>query len=144
MDPQGAAFGILKGMGLEAEKPLYDGPPRTGTFCWDELNTSDVEAAKKFYGAVFGWQGKGGDREYWHWQNAGREIGGMMPAPGPNVPPHWLAYVAVSDVDATTKRAEALGAKALMPGMEITKVGKFSVVQDPTGGVFSPFRSAGS
>jgi uncharacterized protein len=143
-DPQGAAFGILKGMGPEADKPLYDGPPRPGTFCWDELNTTDVEGAKRFYSDVFGWESKGGDRDYWHWRNAGKEIGGMMPVPSPNVPPHWLAYVAVWDVDETTKKAGALGAKVLMPGMEIPNVGKFSVVQDPTGGLFSPFRSARS
>lgn len=143
IEPQGAAFGILRGMGPEADRPLYDGPPRVGTFCWDELYTRDLEGAKKFYGAIFGWGGKGGQNEYWHWQNAGKEIGGMMTVQGgPSVPPHWLSYVAVSDVDATTRKAEALGGKVLMPGMEIPKVGKFSVVQDPTGAIFSPFRSA--
>jgi predicted enzyme related to lactoylglutathione lyase len=143
MDPQGAAFGILKGMGPGADKPLNDGPPRPGTFCWDELHTRDLAAAKEFYGGIFGWGGKGGDHEYWHWQNAGKEIGGMMTVQGgPHVPPHWLAYVAVSDVDATTKKAESLGGKVLMAAMDIEKVGRFSVVQDPTGAIFSPFRSA--
>jgi predicted enzyme related to lactoylglutathione lyase len=140
MDPQGAAFGILGGMWPDPEKPLYDGPPRPGTFCWDELNTGDLAGAKRFYGAVFGWGAKGGDRDYWHWQNAGKEIGGMMPLQ--RGPANWLPFVAVSDVDATTKKAESLGGKALMPGMEIPNVGKFSVVQDPTGALFSPFRSA--
>jgi predicted enzyme related to lactoylglutathione lyase len=61
---------------------------------------------------------------------------------GPNVPPHWLAYVAVSDVEATTKKIATLGGKVLIPAMEIPKVGRFSVVQDSSGAVFSPFRSA--
>lgn len=141
-DPQGAAFGILKGFGPDAERPPYEGPDRPGTFCWDELHTPDMNEAKKFYAGIFGWAGKGGDHEYWHWQNAGREIGGMTShMGGPNVPPHWLAYVAVADVDATTKKAESLGGKAMIPGMDVPKVGRFSVVQDPTGAVFSPFRS---
>ena len=146
MDPSGGApFGIMTPMGPSANTPPYDGPPRPGTFCWDELHTRDLEGAKKFYAAIFGWSGKlgEGDMAYWHWTSGGKEIGGMTQHMGaPSTPPHWLGYIAVSDVDATTKKAEALGGKVLMPGMDIPKVGKFSVVQDPTGAVFSPFRSA--
>jgi predicted enzyme related to lactoylglutathione lyase len=145
-DPQGAVFGILKGIGPGSDQPLYDGPPRPGTFCWDELHTKDLDAAKKFYGSLFGWTGKGGGEgamEYWHWQSSGKDIGGMTShMGGPNVPPHWLAYIAVSDVDAITKKVETLGGAVIMPAMEIAKVGRFSVVKDPTGAVFSPFRSA--
>jgi predicted enzyme related to lactoylglutathione lyase len=145
MDPTGAAFGILTGIGPSANTPPYDGPARVGTFCWDELNTRDAEGAKKFYASLFGWTGKGGDgaMQYWHWRSGDKDIGGMMDVMGgPQVPSHWLGYLAVSDVDATTKKAEALGGKVLMPAMEIPKVGKFSVVQDPTGAAFAPFRSA--
>jgi predicted enzyme related to lactoylglutathione lyase len=146
MDGQGAAFGIMRGTGPGSDKPMDDGPPRPGTFCWDELHTKDLEAAKKFYTAVFGWGGKGstgGAMDYWHWTNAGKDVGGMTShMGGPGVPPHWLAYTAVSDVDGMTKKVETLGGKVMMPAMEIAKVGKFSVVQDPTGGVFSLFRSA--
>jgi predicted enzyme related to lactoylglutathione lyase len=144
MDPGGAALGILTGIGPGSDKPPYEGPARPGTFCWDELHTKDLAGAKKFYGAVFGWTGFAGEHdEYWHWKNADKDIGGMTThMGGPNVPPHWLAYLAVSDVDGVTKRVEALGGKVTMPAMEIPKVGRFSVVEDPTGAVFSPFRSA--
>lgn len=147
MDPQGAAFGIFQGIGAGSDQPPYDGPARPGTFCWDEFHTKDMEGAKKFYGSLFGWTGKGdeGAADYWHWMNAGKEIGGMTSQMGgPNVPPHWLAYIAVSDVDGVTKKVETLGGKVMMPAMEIPKVGRFSVVQDPTGALFSPFRSARS
>ncbi len=147
-DPQGAAFGILQPLGAGASQAPYEGPPRSNTFCWDELHTRDTAAAKSFYSSAFGWTGKGeadGSNGYWHWRNADKDIGGMTShMGGPNVPPHWLAYVAVSDVDAVTKKAVELGGKVLMPAMEIEKVGRFSVVQDPTGAVFSPFRSARS
>jgi predicted enzyme related to lactoylglutathione lyase len=146
MDGQKAAFGIMKPMGPGSDKPPYDGPARPGTFCWDELHTKDLEAAKKFYTGVFGWSGKasaGGTMDYWHWTSGGKDIGGMMSQMGPpGVPPHWLAYTAVSDVDGMTKKVETLGGKVMMPAMDIPKVGKFSVVADPTGGVFSLFRSA--
>ncbi len=80
---------------------------------------------------------------YWHWKHADKDIGGMTShMGGPDVPPHWLAYVAVSDVDATTKQAASLGGKVLVPSMDIPNVGRFSVIQDPTGAVVSPFLSA--
>ncbi|MGA2450600.1 MAG: VOC family protein [Polyangiaceae bacterium] len=145
-DPQGAAFGILQPLGAGAQEPPYEGPARPGTFCWDELHTQDMPAARKFYGALFGWTGVGkadGSEAYWHWKHADKEIGGMTSQIGqPNVPPHWLAYVAVSDVEALTNNVASLGGKVLMPATEIPKVGRLSVVQDPTGAVFSPFRSA--
>ncbi len=146
MDTQNAAFGIMRGTGPGSDKPPPEGPPRPGTFCWDELHTRDLDRAKKFYTTTFGWAGKGsgeGDMQYWHWTSDGKDIGGMTShMGGPNVPPHWLAYTAVSDVDAMTKKVGTLGGKIMMPAMEIAKVGKFSVVQDPTGGAFSLFRSA--
>jgi uncharacterized protein len=144
-DPQGAAFGILKGLGPTANDPPYEGPPRLGDFCWDELHTKDKDAAGKFYSSVFGWTGKVGADDamkYWHWTNAGKDIGGMMDLMAPNVPPHWLAYIAVSDPDAACKKAVELGGKIVMPPMDIPKVGKFGVITDSTGAALALFRSA--
>jgi predicted enzyme related to lactoylglutathione lyase len=145
-DPLGAAFGILQPLGAGAQQQPYEGPARPGTFCWDELHTKDMATAKKFYGSLFGWTGKGeadGGEAYWHWKHADKEIGGMTShMGGPGVAPHWLAYVAVSDVDAVARKVAELGGKVLMPTMEIPKVGRFSFVQDPQVAVFSPFRSA--
>lgn len=143
-DPQGAAFGILQPLGAGAGQRPYEGPPRPGTFCWDELHTNDTAAAKKFYSSLFGWTGKGeadGGEAYWHWKHADKDIGGMTSHMGGNVPPHWLAYVATPEVDAVTAKVASLGGKVLMPTMEIHGVGRFSVVQDPTGAVFAPFRN---
>jgi predicted enzyme related to lactoylglutathione lyase len=144
-DPQGAAFGVLEPLGAGATAPIPDGPHPPGTFTWDELHTKDQTAAGKFYGTLFGWTGKvadGDPMKYWHWMNAGKDIGGMMDLQQPNVPPHWLGYVAVSDVDAMTKKVKGLGGKVLMEPMDIPKTGKFSIVQDPAGAVFALFRSA--
>ena len=55
--------------------------------------------------------GKVGENEpmqYWHWQNAGKDIGGMMTLPMPRAcRPHWLGYIAVTDVDASTAQGRA-------------------------------------
>jgi predicted enzyme related to lactoylglutathione lyase len=143
MDPQGAAFGVLKGLGPGADAPMPE--PENGTFCWDELHTKDQAAAGKFYGSIFGWTGKVAENDpmkYWHWMHAGKDIGGMMDLMSPHAPPHWLAYLAVADVDAKTAKVRELGGKVHMEPMDIEKVGKFSVVEDPTGAHFALFRSA--
>jgi predicted enzyme related to lactoylglutathione lyase len=145
VDPQGAVFGVLKSLGADADKPPYEGPPRLGHFVWDELYVKDPAAAATFYGKIFGWSGKTGKddpMQYWHWQSAGKDIGGMMALPAPEVPPHWLGYLAVSDVDASTAKVTSLGGSIIMGAMEIDKVGKFSIAKDPSGAAFALFRSA--
>jgi len=144
-DPQGAAFGVLKPLGPRANDPVPDNQGVENTFCWDELHTTDPKAAAAFYSTIFSWTGKVGDNDpmqYWHWQNDGKDIGGMMKLMMPNVPPHWLAYVAKKDVDAATKRVSSLGGKVMMEPMDIQKAGRFSVVQDPAGGTFALYQSA--
>jgi len=144
-DPQGAVFGVLKGVGPSANAPPPDDAPLPGNFCWDELHTSDKQAASKFYGKLFGWTGKVGDKdpmEYWHWMHSGKDIGGMMKLQMPNVPPHWLAYLAVANVDTSATRARELGAKVLVEAMEVPGTGRFVVLQDPTGAAFALFKSA--
>ena len=143
MDPQGAAFGILQGLGPGADAPPP--APAPSTFVWDELHTKDQAAAGKFYGHVFGWTGKVGEGDpmkYWHWMHAGHDIGGMMDLMSPHAPPHWLAYLGVTDVDASTAKVRELGGKVHMDPMHIEKVGKFSVIEDPTGAHLALFRSA--
>jgi predicted enzyme related to lactoylglutathione lyase len=144
-DPQGAAFGVVHGVDPSADDPLPERTPEAGTFCWDELYTTDQTAAGRFYGAVFGWTGKVGKDDpmkYWHWMNGGKDIGGMLDVIPPHAPPHWLPYLAVSDVDASTTRVRELGGRVCMEPMQIEKVGKFSVVADPTSAVFALFRAA--
>jgi predicted enzyme related to lactoylglutathione lyase len=144
MDPQGAAFGVLANISGQPEEAQTDAPPLPGTFCWDELHTKDIDAAAKYYGALFGWTGSASDgpMKYWHWKNAGRDIGGMLTLMMPSVPPNWLAYLATADVDASTAKVKDLGGKVIVPAQDVEKVGKFSIVQDPTGATFSLFRSA--
>ena len=56
------------------------------------------------------------------------------------VPPHWLGYVAVRDIEATVKKARELGGSIRVPPMDIPGVGRFSVIQDAPGAVFAAIR----
>lgn len=112
--------------------------PKHGDFCWYELSTTDAEAAKKFYAELFGWEYKGGDvggAQYNEIVANGRPAGGIHQMGGG--PPHWMAYVAVSDVDASARRVEELGGKICVPPTDIPKVGRFCVINDPAGATIS-------
>ncbi len=109
-----------------------------GAFCWSELITNDVQAAKTFYGEIFGWQfkeGKVGSSDYTVIEVAGKEIGGISPVPAqsPTMPPTWGTYVTVENVEATLQRVEALGGKVLMRPIQIPPTACFALIQDPQG-----------
>lgn len=90
-----------------------------GVFSWNELITNDVQAAKAFYGEIFGWQFKEGtvaNNHYTVIEVAGKEVGGISPVPAqsPTMPPTWGTYVTVEDVEATLQQVKTLGGKVLM------------------------------
>ena len=138
-DPAGAAFGAWQprthpGAGLVNEP---------GTYCWSELVTADVDGARAFYAAVFGWaahsQGPAGAGAYTEWKLGDRSIGGMMAKPDEmpaEVPSHWMVYFAVADTDATVKQVGELGGSVMMGPTDI-EPGRFAIVADPAGAVFS-------
>ncbi len=109
-----------------------------GAFSWCELMTTDVQAAKSFYGALFGWtleEVNVTGMPYTLAKVGGVAIGGIMgmPAQAAGAPPHWGSYVTVDDVDATAKKAEQLGARIRVPPTDIPTVGRFCVFHDPQG-----------
>jgi uncharacterized protein len=142
-DPMGAILGAWQpGSHIGAE--LINEP---NTSCWNELLTSDVEASKAFYGAVFGWgsmtHGHPDDvpdaMAYSEWQLGGESIGGLMLKPpflAGEEPSHWVVYFAVDDTDAAVEKATALGAKVTVPPTDI-QPGRFAVIEDPGGASFA-------
>ncbi len=138
LDAVGAAVGIWQA-GTHIGAQLVGEP---GTLCWNELTTRDIELAKAFYGAVFGWESTTADMSgmaYTAWELDGTPIGGMIqmneiwPA---ELPSHWMVYFAVADTDAAAARAAELGGKVSVPPTDITP-GRFAVLNDPQGGFFS-------
>ena len=119
-----------------------------GAFSWVELMTSDPEAAKQFYGALFGWEmttSPMAGTDYTVVKVAGEEVAGMMKMPPTvpaGVPPHWTAYVTVADVDAAVAKAQQLGGAVLHPPTDIPGVGRFAVLQDPQGAAISVIKYA--
>src|ERR1700754_2671920 len=107
-----------------------------GTPCWVDLMTTDVEAARTFYGDLFGWQFDIGPEETGFYSSAlidDRRVAGIFSMPGDH-PPVWSTYLATTDTDATAKAAEAAGATIAQAPMDVMDLGRMSVLQDPTGG----------
>lgn len=114
-----------------------------GAFSWNELMTTDVRGAKKFYSELLGWTfndaNPAGSMDYTMIKVGDREVGGMMPMPPETqgMPPAWGSYVTVKNVDALAERVEKLGGKIYVPPQDIPNVGRFMVIQDPQGAVLS-------
>ena len=114
-----------------------------GEFSWAELATSDSDAAKKFYGGLFGWSYSdspaGPDMIYTRIQRNGKDVAALykMGAQMQGVPPHWNTYVTVASADASAKKAKELGGKVMMEPFDVMEHGRMAIVQDPQGAVFS-------
>lgn len=117
--------------------------PQIGTFCWNELASKDVAVSGRFYSELFGWKAievpMQEEMNYTLFKIGDKDVGGMlqMTAEWVEIPSHWMAYVAVADVDALAARVEELGGKVCVPPTDIPTVGRFSVIQDPTGATLS-------
>jgi uncharacterized protein len=118
---------------------------KPGDFCWFELATTDQKSAKHFYQSLFGWEASdfpiGQDEFYTMFKVDGRDVGAvytMRPEQrSSGVPPNWGIYIAVDNADAMTAQAATLGATVLAPVFDVMDHGRMSVLQDPTGAVFS-------
>ncbi|MEP7364181.1 MAG: VOC family protein [Acidobacteriota bacterium] len=111
-----------------------------GTVCWSELATADPEKARDFYTQLFAWETYvGGESNYIHIKVGGKDAGGILPlsSQGAGVPPHWMPYFLSADCDATAGRAKELGGDWFMPPTTMPNVGRFAVLKDPQGAVFS-------
>ena len=111
---------------------------KPGAVSWTELATDDTEAAKQFYGKLFGWTFQTMEMPGMNYDVIsveGRQFGGVlkMPQDKAEMPPLWISYVTVENVDEIAKQAVALGAKLIRPPQDIPEVGRFCILQDPQG-----------
>lgn len=111
-----------------------------GVFSWVDLATSDPEAAKAFYGGLFGWAFLDLPTDmgtiYSMAQIDGYNVAGLGPTMDGNAPTVWTSYVNHSDADAAAARAAAAGGAVMMPPMDVMDSGRMAIIQDPTGAVF--------
>jgi uncharacterized protein len=148
-DPQGVMFYIMK------PTPPADNPdaqstsfaattPMVGHCAWNELSSTDPEAAKAFYGTLFGWVKDGemdmgplGKYEFWKDAEDRFGLGAVMPKMAEMPIPMWMYYFRVPDIDAAIAAISAKGGQVFQEPMEIPG-GDFSMVgMDPQGAPFA-------
>jgi predicted enzyme related to lactoylglutathione lyase len=155
-DPQGAVFYLIKPRppeGTEGDSHAFSyDRPRIGHCAWNELSTSDPNAAKHFYGQRFGWvkdgemdMGELGKYEFLRHTGQAPEgsamgqgvLGAVMPMmPGGAPVPLWNFYFRVPDIDAAAHAIRAGNGSILQEPMEIPG-GEFSLMAaDPAGAAF--------
>jgi predicted enzyme related to lactoylglutathione lyase len=125
--------------------PTEDTMVQHGTFMWNELATPDPERAKAFYGEICNWGARemdmpGGDGKYTLWRLGDKDVGGMMKMEGPQwkgIPPHWMTYIAVDDVNVAAKKVKKLGGEVKVEPFDIPGIGRMCVITDPTGATVS-------
>ena len=115
-----------------------------GTFSWTDLNTTDQEGAKAFYGGLFGWtydDAPVGDDVYYSMASIdGKLVGAISPQPqqqrDAGAPPAWNSYITVDNADQALARAAELGATVHAAAFDVMDAGRMGVVQDPQGAWF--------
>lgn len=115
-------------------------------FCWIEMCTDNPEAAKSFYGELFGWNynaiemDQGGVYSTFE-PAAGGPGGGIMAKPAAEAPTAWMPYVATDDLEASVAKVTALGGTVHMGPTPVPGHGAFAVVADPAGGVIGLWKT---
>ena len=162
-DPAGAAFTVWQAKAHRGAAIVNE----HGSLNFNNLHTRDVEGARAFYGAVFGWEllemgagffswALGGYGDFLEQRNPGnRERMAAAGAPErfedvvasvapiaddqPDVAPHWGLTFAVDDADAIAARATELGGRVLVPPFDAPWV-RMTIIADPQGATFTASR----
>ncbi|MEH6549379.1 MAG: VOC family protein [Pseudomonadales bacterium] len=139
-DPQGALFALLQ---TKTGDPLDTDNKEVGGFLWDELWTSDVEAATKFYQSLAPFEIEDREVEKDEQQKTYRLLStgdkprvGFLPNPIPDLAPIWATYIRVQDaaaLDAIVARVEDLGGSLLLAPQDRAIGGRVALIADPSG-----------
>ncbi len=116
---------------------MADLQPKLGTVAWVDLTVADAEKVRDFYKKVIGWKPspvKMGDYDDYNMVSPATEkpAVGICHARGDNakIPPQWMVYVPVKDLEASIKTAEKSG------GSVVARLGKtMCIIKDPAGAV---------
>jgi uncharacterized protein len=117
---------------------------------WVDLTVADADRLRDFYRDVVGWTAEpvdmGGYSDWLMRSREGAAVAGICHRRGSNaaLPPVWLVYLTVPDLDASLARCGELGGKVVVEPQEMGGMGRYSVVADPAGAVCALFERAKS
>ncbi len=138
-DPQGASISLFR----PNEPMTAHDSSKHGEISWNELITSDAKAALAFYGDLFGWKvlqemDMGPAGTYYIYGQGDKRYGGIMTkTPDMPMPPAWIYYIQVDDIESAIARATSKGGKKLMGPMDVPGGTRVAQLTDPQGAVFA-------
>jgi uncharacterized protein len=143
-DPQGAMFYVMTSATGETSHAYAEHEPMIGHCGWNELATSDPQAAKAFYGQQFGWAAAGemdmGEMGAYHFLQASDQrflIGAAYKKIEADPMSHWLFYFRVANLDAAMGAVKANGGQIYMEPVALPDGPDFSMIAyDPQGAAF--------
>jgi hypothetical protein len=116
-----------------------------GAITWIDLTVKNAPKVRDFYRKVVGWKSSlvnmGGYEDFCMNTPAdGKTVAGVCHARGENaaLPPQWLIYITVANLDASLKQCRATGGKILIKARSLGE-GRMAVIQDPAGAVVALF-----
>jgi uncharacterized protein len=109
-----------------------------GTPCWD-LGTTDPEAARSFYGEIFGWTAEVNERPkaggYAQFRKDGMAVAGVGEIFTEGMPPAWTTYIASADIKATAAAITEHGGAVMMDPFDVLDAGRMTVFASPDGAI---------
>jgi hypothetical protein len=141
LDHNGAAFGIIPVVAAPEGATPSDPAARVGRIAWVDLTVADAESSRDFYKQVVGWSvqdvamADGSYADYSMLGGDGEAAAGICHAHGVNagLPPVWMIYLPVDDLDESLRRVEAEGGKVVKATQVNDGKCTSAVVQDPVG-----------
>lgn len=123
--------------------------PPVGTIGWVDLTVPDAVETRDFYAQVTGWIPEpfdmGGYNDFVMKTPEGAAVAGVCHARGGNkdLPPQWLVYVTVENLDQSIERCKALGGRVVTGPRNYAGEGRYCVIEDPAGAVCALYESKG-
>ena len=148
----GFAATVCATAGPSVELPALTQPAsgehHVGKVVWADLTTPDIDGAKRFYGALFGWTFRDvpGGPNYSLALQDGQPVAGLFQkalTAGQSQQPAWLTFLAVRDVDAAQEAATRLGGSVLIKPHDYPQRGRQAILADPEGAVFAVLAAQG-
>jgi len=112
-----------------------------GTASWVDLASTDIEASRRFYSELFGWDTRVAEQPeaqgYTTFLKDGKAVAAVGGQMDPSLPTSWTTYFATNDANETAAKVEAAGGKVLIPPLDVMGYGTMAVFADPGGATFA-------
>lgn len=118
---------------MDLHDVIPDGAPN-----WIDLATSDPDAARAFYGSLFGWTFDIGGPETGGYTNAFKDdaiVAGIIgTTQDSGITDSWTTYLASSNAAGTAARAVEAGGTIAVEPTDVLELGRMALIRDPGGG----------